>query len=59
MGPVEALQKALSLEEEAIRLYQKLSLDHADLKELFDFLINEEFKHRQLLEKKIQQVTKY
>ena len=59
MGPVEALEKALALENEAIKLYQKMSLQFPELRETFDFLINEEYKHKNLLEKKIQESTKY
>jgi len=59
MGPVDALKLALSKEAAAIKLYNKLYLDYPELKELFLFLINEEEKHRLLIEKKIREITKY
>jgi rubrerythrin len=58
MGPVEALKLALSKEEEAITIYKKFSMDFSALKETFSFLINEEEKHKLLLEKKIAEATK-
>jgi len=59
MIPVEALKLALAEELKAISLYTKLSSEHPSLKETFAFLVTEEFKHKQLLEKKIQEMTKY
>lgn len=59
MGPVEALKLALSKEGESIELYSRLSLEHANLKETFLFLIGEEEKHKKLIEKKISEITKY
>jgi rubrerythrin len=58
MVPSEALKLALVKEKESIRLYNNLSLEHPALKELFLFLINEEEKHKQLIEKKIVDITK-
>jgi rubrerythrin len=59
MGPVEALKLALTKEQESIDLYSKLNLEHPALSETFLFLINEEHKHKQLIEKKISEITKY
>ncbi len=59
MGPVEALKMAVRLETEAKDLYKKMSQEHPELSETFSFLITEEEKHRLLLEKKIQEMTKY
>jgi len=59
MGPVDALKLALSKEMASIELYSKLNLAHPVLKELFQFLIIEEEKHKQLIEKKILEITKY
>ncbi|MDP3732334.1 MAG: ferritin family protein [Candidatus Omnitrophota bacterium] len=59
MGPVEALKLALSKELEAIKLYNNLNLEHPTLRETFLFLVNEEEKHKHLIEKKIQEITKY
>ena len=58
MGPVDALKLALNKEKGSIELYNKLNLEHPVLKELFLFLINEEEKHKQLIEKKIQEITR-
>ncbi|MBN1913765.1 MAG: hypothetical protein JW788_05125 [Candidatus Omnitrophica bacterium] len=59
MIPIEALKLALSEEAKAIQLYDKLGAEHPGLKETFTFLINEENRHKQLLEKKIAELTKY
>lgn len=58
MGPVEALQLALSKEQEAIKLYQDFGLRYPEIKEILLFLVNEEQKHKQLIEKKIYELTK-
>ncbi|MFA5144689.1 MAG: ferritin family protein [Candidatus Omnitrophota bacterium] len=58
MLPIEALKLALSKETEAIILYNKLSLEYPGLKDVFSFLVNQEEKHRQLLEKRIYEMTK-
>jgi len=58
MGPVEALKLALTKEQESIDLYNKLILEHAGLREIFLFLIEEEYKHKQLIDKKIAELTK-
>jgi len=57
MIPLEALKLSLNKEEESIKLYNRLNLEHPGLKELFLFLINEEEKHKQLIEKKIVEIT--
>lgn len=59
MGPVDALKLALSKEEEAIEVYTKLSCDHPVVKEVLAFLINEEEKHKKLIETKISELTRY
>lgn len=53
MIPVEALEFALSKEKDAIEMYQRLYNDHPQLKDVFLFLMGEEQKHKQLIEKKI------
>ena len=58
MGPIEALKLALSKELKSIELYQKLSVDHTVAKDIFIFLINEETKHKKLIEKRIYELTK-
>lgn len=59
MTPVEALKIALSKEEASIKLYQKLSREHPALKDLLTLLLNEEFKHKKLIEQEIFKATKY
>ncbi|MDD5565268.1 MAG: ferritin family protein [Candidatus Omnitrophica bacterium] len=59
MGPVEALKLALGEENKAIALYEQFNREHPQLNDIFLFLINEEHKHRNLLEKKISELTKY
>lgn len=58
MTPVEALKLALSKEAASIQLYNKLYLEHPALKELFLFLVNEEEKHKKMIEQKIYEITK-
>lgn len=59
MTPVEALKLALSQEDNALTLYQKLSLEHPSLKDTFSFLMNEEQRHKKLLHDKIAELTRY
>lgn len=59
LTPVEGLKLALSKEEESIELYKKLGADNPVSRETFDFLENEEFKHKKLIEKKIYELTGY
>jgi len=59
MGPVEALRLALSKEVASIKLYNKLCLEHPELKELLLSLVNEEEKHKLLIEKRIGEITRY
>lgn len=56
MNPVEALELALSKEEAAISLYKKLALEHSVIKELLEGLLNEEEKHKQIIERKISEL---
>lgn len=53
MTPVEALELALSGEVKAIKMYQNLLIEHPVIKDILSFLVNEEQKHKQLIEKKI------
>ena len=57
--PTEALKLALTKEEEAIELYKKLAIDNPAAKDIFEFLANEEQKHKKLIEKKIFELTRY
>jgi rubrerythrin len=59
MGPIEALKLAITKEQESIDLYSRINLENPGLKETMLFLINEEYKHKQLLEKKVAELTKY
>lgn len=59
MGPVEALKIALAKEEGSIAVYQKFSIEHQELRDTFLFLINEEEKHKKLIENKIVELTKF
>lgn len=59
MTDVEALKIALSKEERAIELYQKFLTEQPNIKEVFSFLLNEEQKHKQLIEKKISEITRF
>jgi rubrerythrin len=61
MGPMEALNLALSKEIEAMELYQKFSASsdaYPATKEIFIFLAHEEFRHKQLIEEKITELQK-
>ena len=53
MGPIEALELALSKEKEAMDIYEKFYNEFPTAKDIFLFLLNEEQKHGQLIEKKI------
>lgn len=59
MGPVEALKLALAREVKSIELYEKFMREFPAAKDIFSFLMGEEEKHRQLIEKKINELTKY
>ena len=59
MGPVDALNLALVKEKDSVDLYHRLSIEHEAVKDIFIFLMNEEYKHKQLIEKKIVELTKY
>jgi len=56
MVAIDALKIALSKEKEAVEVYKKLLIQHPVLKDLFDFLINEEEKHVVMIEKKISEL---
>jgi rubrerythrin len=53
MGPMEALKIALEKENASIKLYNKFYLQYPEMKEMLLFLINEEEKHKQLIEKQM------
>ncbi len=59
MIDIEVLKIALSKEENSIKTYQNMLVDHPGLKELVSFLLTEEEKHKVLIEKKIRELTQY
>ena len=59
MGPVEALKLALSKEVEAAKMYGKFAQDYPAAREIFLFLESQENNHEQMIQKKIEELTKY
>ncbi len=59
MTPIEALELALQKEQQAIDIYGKMANEHPAIKELLLELQGEEFKHRRLIEKKIEELRAY
>jgi rubrerythrin len=57
MTEIEALKLALKLEEAATKTYQEMSINHPVLKDLLDFLVTEEQKHKLLIENKIVELS--
>jgi len=58
MTPVEALQLAITKEQNAIDFYERLSQKHTAIKELLLFLLNEEQKHKKMIQDKIRDLTR-
>jgi rubrerythrin len=58
VNPIEALEMALHKEENSVQMYDTLSRQHTAIKELFLFLLVEEQKHKQLIEKKIVELSR-
>ncbi|TRZ96230.1 hypothetical protein D4R78_01095 [bacterium] len=58
MGPVEALRLAINREKASIKLYQGFAEQFSVAKEVFLFLLDEEEKHKQLLEQKIYELSR-
>jgi len=59
MIDIDVLKLALSKEEKAIETYQKMLIEHPALKELLSLLVTQEQKHKMMIEKKIEELTKY
>ncbi len=59
MSTIEALEIALKKEEASIQLYKDMLVKHKDINELFSFLLNEEYKHRKLVQDKLVELKKY
>lgn len=58
MSPTEALKLALNKEMQSIKLYQDLSNKYPEIKDLLISLLNEEQKHKKMIEQKIFEVTR-
>ncbi|OGX19064.1 MAG: hypothetical protein A3K83_06250 [Omnitrophica WOR_2 bacterium RBG_13_44_8b] len=54
----EALEMVLGKEKTAVEMYRELSIKHPAMKDLFEFLMNEEEKHVSLIGKKIAELYK-
>lgn len=54
----QALEMALGKENNAVEQYRQLSVQHPQLRDLFEFLMNEEEKHAVLIQKKIAELYK-
>jgi rubrerythrin len=52
------LKLALGKEKEAMELYTQFAQEHTVARDIFEFLIGEETKHKLLIEKKIVELTK-
>ncbi len=59
MTPIEALKLALDREEASIKLYQELIIEHSSLQEVLTSLLNEEFKHKKLIETELAKAKRY
>lgn len=58
MDYMQALEMALGKEKEAVEIYKKLTNEHPAMRDLFEFLMNEEEKHAVLIQKKITELYK-
>ncbi|MFA5276216.1 MAG: hypothetical protein WC417_04930 [Candidatus Omnitrophota bacterium] len=59
MIDIEVLKLALAKEEDAIRVYKGMLIEHPNLRELLSLLVTEEQKHKALIEKKIAELMRY
>lgn len=59
MTSAEALEMALLREKASIKLYEDLSNTLPEIRDLLLFLLNEEYKHKKMIEEKIAEMTKY
>ncbi len=57
MTSVEALKIALEIENNGIKLYTEMESKLPEISELLLFLINQEEKHKKLIEEKIAAIT--
>jgi len=58
MDHQEALDLALRKEKETVEIYRKFSIEYPSMRDLFEFLMNEEEKHVSLIQKKISELYK-
>jgi rubrerythrin len=58
MKPQEALNLALSMELVAIEKYKQFANELPEVRETFNFLVSEEVKHKDLLERLIRSLPK-
>ena len=58
MDHLKALNMALGKEKEAVEIYRQFSIKHTAMRDLFEFLMNEEKKHVVKIEKKISELYK-
>lgn len=59
MDHLEALNIALNNEKESMEVYRQFFIKHVAMRELFEFLMDEEQKHFILIKKKISELYKY
>ena len=57
MTSVEALKIALEIENNGIKLYTEMETKLPEISELLLFLINQEEKHKKMIEEKIAAIT--
>ncbi len=57
MTPVEVLRIAITKETDAVEFYRAMSMQYPEIRELLLFLMNEEEKHRQVIEKRMSEIT--
>ncbi len=57
MTATEALELALKKENASIKLYTKLAAEYSEIKELLFALLNEEEKHKKMIEARIAEIN--
>jgi rubrerythrin len=58
MGPIEALELARKVEVQSIEMYRRFIIEHPAARDVFQFLLDEEEKHQQIIDKKITELKK-
>jgi rubrerythrin len=59
MTAVEALELAMTKEQNAIDLYERMAEKYPEIRELLLSLVIEEQKHKKLIQDKIVEITRY